>query len=234
MYKVAIVEDDKESVQKLQSFIEQYTKETGEKFSVSVFSDGEDITTDYEPVYDIIFMDVEMPHMDGMTAAERIRQVDPEVVLFFVTNMAQYAIHGYKVEALVFLVKPVTYFVFSQELKKSIERINMRKKNFLLVSTEGGMLRINVSEISYIESIKHNLIIHTKKDSYTINGTMKSMEEKLAEMGFFRCNNGYLVNLDKVEYIKQNIVTVDGTELQISRPKKKAFLETLAKYAGMA
>ena len=100
MIRVAIVEDDAEVQGVLQEYVRRYTRQYGTEFEVTLFADGVDILDDYRAVYDIIFLDVEMKHLDGMTTAERIRQMDAEVILIFITNMAQYAIRGYSVGAL--------------------------------------------------------------------------------------------------------------------------------------
>ena len=110
MIRVAIVEDDAEVQGVLQEYVRRYTRQYGTEFEVTVFADGVDILEDYRAVYDIIFLDVEMKHLDGMTTAERIRQMDADVILIFITNMAQYAIRGYSVGALDYVLKPVPYF----------------------------------------------------------------------------------------------------------------------------
>ncbi len=91
----------------MQEYVRRYTRQYGTEFEVTVFADGVDILEDYRAVYDIIFLDVEMKHLDGMTTAERIRQMDADVILIFITNMAQYAIKGYAVGALDYVLKPV-------------------------------------------------------------------------------------------------------------------------------
>ena len=116
MARIAIVEDDPQEAAKLRGYAERYAAESGKPLEITLFSDGEDIVTDYRPEYDIIFLDIQMKRLDGMSAAERIRLLDADVVLIFVTNMAQYAIRGYAVDALDFLLKPVPYFAFSQEM----------------------------------------------------------------------------------------------------------------------
>ena len=138
MIRVAIVEDDAEVQGVLQEYVRRYTRQYGTEFEVTVFADGVDILEDYRAVYDIIFLDVEMKHLDGMTTAERIRQMDADVILIFITNMAQYAIRGYSVGALDYVLKPVPYFAFSQQLLKAVARLEKRAKHYLTVPVEGG------------------------------------------------------------------------------------------------
>ena len=150
MIRVAIVEDDAEVQGVLQEYVRRYTRQYGTEFEVTVFADGVDILEDYRAVYDIIFLDVEMKHLDGMTTAERIRQMDADVILIFITNMAQYAIRGYSVGALDYVLKPVPYFAFSQQLLKAVARLEKRAKHYLTVPVEGGLRRLDTASIYYL------------------------------------------------------------------------------------
>ena len=110
MFRIAIVEDQEETRENLNRFVRQYAQEQGLQVEISLITDGAEIAEHYTPGFDIIFMDVEMPRLDGFGAAEAIRAVDADVVLVFVTNMAQYAIRGYEVDALDYVLKPVNYY----------------------------------------------------------------------------------------------------------------------------
>ena len=100
MIKIAIVEDEAMYAKQLEEFLHQYEAENQEAFEITIYSDGDQIVNKYKSQFDIILMDVEMKFMDGMSAAEEIRKMDSEVVIIFITNMAQYAIRGYAVDAL--------------------------------------------------------------------------------------------------------------------------------------
>ena len=122
MIRVAIVEDEAEIREQLMGYVQRYTRQYGTAFEVKTFADGLEILEDYRPAYDLILLDIEMKHLDGMETARRIRELDPEVMLVFITNMAQYAIKGYAVGALDYVLKPVPYFAFSQQLQKVEEQ----------------------------------------------------------------------------------------------------------------
>lgn len=232
MINVAVVEDDEVSAKTLERYLKRYGEETGEDLNVTRFCDGDEIASDYKPLFHIIFLDIEMRRLDGMRTAEIIRTMDRDVILIFVTNMAQYAIKGYAVDALDFLLKPLPYFAFSQQMKKCVERIKCRNNCYLLLPTENGIIKMDVSQIVYIESIKHKMFVHTSDETYVFTCTMRELEEKLLSRNFFRCNNGYLVNLAHVKRVAEGCATVGKFELLISRPRKKAFMEALAAYVG--
>lgn len=232
MISIAIVEDEKNYQEQLRQYILRYEQEYGEKTELHFFTDGDEILDHYAAVYDIIFMDVQMRRLNGMDAARRIRKLDENVILIFITNMAQYAIQGYEVSAMNYILKPISYFPFSQELNKAVKKLKQKDENYIAVMQDQGLVRLNANQISYVESFGHNLTVHSDKGDYTFRSTLKEMEGKLKSASFVKCNSGYLVNLRYVEAVKQNVVIVAGDELPISRPRKKEFMEALTDYMG--
>ena len=232
MIRVAIVEDEAEIREQLMGYVQRYTRQYGTAFEVKTFADGLEILEDYRPAYDLILLDIEMKHLDGMETARRIRELDPEVMLVFITNMAQYAIKGYAVGALDYVLKPVPYFAFSQQLQKVEAQLRRRTRHYLAVPVEGGLRRLDTSRIYYIESEGHRVHFYTEEGDFAAPGALKALEEKLADRPFARCNSGYLVNLAQVQAVQQNTVEVGPYELQVSRPKRKRFLAALTDYIG--
>ncbi len=230
MIRIAIVEDEAAYAQQLKEFLHQYEKEKGEAFEITHFSDGDGIVHNYKPKYDIILMDIQMKFMDGMSAAEEIRKVDNQVIIIFITNMRQYAIRGYAVDALDYVVKPISYFAFSERLNKAVERISRRVHHNILLNIKGGMLRLSVEDICYVESQGHTLVYHTVNGDYEASGTMKEAEENLGEYHFCRGNKGYLVNLAHVDGMQDGCAIVRGEKLLLSRGRKNAFMEALTNY----
>lgn len=232
MVRIAIVEDDEKYVGQLRQYMQRYREETGTELTLSVFRDGAEILENYVPQYDLILMDIEMKLVDGMTAAEEIRRRDQEVALMFVTNMSQYAIRGYEVGALDYILKPVSYFAFSQKLTRAISKISNRKIRYVTIPLRSGYMRMAASDIYYIECQGHTLYFHTAKGVLEMHGTMKSAEETLKGLHFSRGNNGYLINLMHVEGIEDKCAVVKGEKLLLSRPRQKDFMQELTRYWG--
>ena len=232
MVKIAIVEDDSQYIDTLKEYIARFMRENGVSIDLKIFTDGKQIVFDYEPMYDIILMDIEMPGLDGMSAAEKIREVDKDVIIIFITNMAQYAIKGYQVRARSYILKPVNYYSFEMELKEAVGTLAKKKNDALLLPGEDGLVKVMVGDIYYLESQKHQMLIHTKSGVIQIRETMKNMEEKLAEYYFERCNVSYLINLSHVNGIVSDCVDVEGEQLPISRQKRKGFIAALSNYVG--
>ncbi|MCD8104220.1 MAG: LytTR family DNA-binding domain-containing protein [Lachnospiraceae bacterium] len=230
MIRVAIVEDEAPFAQQLTEYLHRYETEKQENFAVTRYTDGDEIVENYKAQFDIILMDVQMRFMDGMAAAEEIRKQDSEVVIIFITNMRQYALRGYAVDALDYVVKPVTYFAFSERLGRAIGRMKHRQSNHVVVNIRGGVLRIDAGDIYYVESQGHTLIYHTNSGVYEGAGTMKEIEESLTPYDFFRGNKGFLINLAHVDSVKDGCAVVKGEELMLSRARKNQFMEALTNY----
>ena len=230
MIHIAIVEDEKSYIKQLTEYIDRFSREFSQEIKLSVFTDGDEILEKYTADYDIILLDIQMQFIDGMTAAEKIREMDKSVVIMFITNMTSYAVKGYEVDALDYMVKPVEYFSFSQKMSRAIGRIKKREEHYLLVSVEAGVQKINIEDLYYIESFGHQLIYVTKKGRYSSRGVMKKMEDTLTPYGFYRSAKSYLVNMKYVEGIFEGCCLIHKESLQISRKKRKEFMEVLLNY----
>ena len=233
MYHIAIVEDEKDFSEQLQSFLRQYQEEHQISFKISVFYDGAEILEDYQQIYDLILLDIEMPKVNGMEAAGQIREMDNDVTLMFITNMASYAIHGYEVGALDFVMKPITYYAFSMRLTRALKRVRQQEQQQILLTLPGGVKKIGVQQIYFVEVQNHVLTYHTDEGEISLRGTMQSAEQSLAaSKSFAKCNHWYMVNLKYVSEVQKNTVIVAGHELEISRRNRTPFLKALADFVG--
>ena len=233
MIRVAIVEDDEYAAKTINDYVTRYAQENGRRAVVTLFRDGDQIAHNYRPDYDLILMDIQMAFMDGMTAAKHIREKDPEVIIIFVTNMAEYAIQGYGVNAFDFMVKPGAYLSMARKLDRALGKIARKEKKHIVVRSSGGLHKMETEDIFYVESLGHRLIFHTHSGNVETNYvTMQTAEAKLAGLNFFRCNKGYLVNLEYVEAVVDGCAIVHGDRLIISRRKRNAFMEALTEFVG--
>ncbi|HFI0292909.1 TPA: LytR/AlgR family response regulator transcription factor [Streptococcus suis] len=232
--KIAIVEDQKIEQERLQTYIQTACRTRNLPVEIRCFNDGIDISSDYQKQFDVIYLDVEMEIMDGMTTAKKIRAVDKDVLIVFVTNHSQVAIQGYSVEAIDFLLKPLSNFVFEEHFKKILRKLPSQEEEqaFLYVKHKASTVKIAQSDILYIESQGHQLHIHTDRDVITTSNALKNLEPLLDPKTFFRSNSGYIVNLAHVEKVEGNLVYLRGEALPISRPRKKDFMTALTNYVG--
>ena len=232
MINIAIVEDEDQSADILNDYLAEYFTEKGEEYAIARFDEAVSFLSEYKAVYDIVFMDIELPDLNGMEAAEKMRINDTQTVLIFVTNMAQFAVKGYEVDALYFIVKPVKYPVFSRKLDKALNVIAKRVNATIDIMLNGVLTRLAIGDLRYVEIEKHTLRYHAD-NTVECWGTLKKVEEQLAPYSFLRCNNYCLVNPKFIVKVEEfEIKLNDGTVLQISRPRKQNFMKELAAYLG--
>lgn len=229
---VAIVEDSPAEAELLRSYFARFTREHGVDFTLTCFASGEEFLNKYRPAYDLVLMDIGLPGHNGMETAAALRERDRSVTLIFVTNMAQFAVKGYEVDAFDFVVKPVGYSNFALKLQRALNKLDTRRDSEVLVTLSDSMVRLSASQIKYIEISGHRMVYHTTDGELYAYGNLKEVEATLGGGMFARCNNCYLVNLNYVRAVQGHTVTVGSDELQISRPRRKAFIQALNDYLG--
>lgn len=233
--KLAIVEDDDRDKARLDEYVKRYSDENNVLLQKDCFDDGAQIVEAYArgEKYDVILMDIEMNQMDGIKAAECVRKQDRDVIIVYITNLAQFAIKGYEVGALDFMVKPVAYEMFRQKLKKAEHRITSREERFLIIHSRDGVFKIYTKELIYVEIRNHLVIFHTMKGLYQCTGSLRKIEQMVRGMAFSRCGASFLIHLSHVVKISGDYVIVTGEEhIPISRTKKKSFMQDLTDYYG--
>lgn len=234
MINVVILEDEKAAAERLKSYIDRFSSEKSVCFNVTVYDNAVSMLEGYKADADIIFVDIQMPLMNGMSAAHRIREIDESVIIVFVTNLAQYAIKGYEVGAHDFVLKPVRYESFAMKLERLCHIVGHSDKTDTVVfAGKDRMRRVSADEIIYMEVVNHDITVHLTSGEFKVRGTLSSMREKLAHRHFAMCNSCYLVNLAHVKGVDGDTVAMGGGfKLRISQPKRKAFLQEIAKYLG--
>ena len=233
MYKIGIVDDEAKIIEHISSYVKKILDEKQEPFELETFTSPHAFLQDYKEGYDILFLDVMMGDMDGMELARRIRKVDQNVTIAFITLVAKYAINGYEVGAYDYILKPVEFDAFAARFSKILLHVGKAKstgKRITLRSRDS--LRILSSrEILYVESNAHYLIFHTFDEAIKHRGKIKDIAQSLDDGRFALCNQCFLVNLQHIDSVDDDYVYLDnGEKLAISRLKKKAFLSVLSNY----
>lgn len=227
---VAIIEDEKTESDRLIDYLQRYGREHSVKFNINVYKNGLDFMDGFKPVYDIVFMDIQMPVMDGMKTAEKLRTIDGECCLIFVTNIAAMAIRGYDYNAMFYLVKPLSYSVFAFKFDRVIAQIQKHKDDSIILNVIGSLIKLSMSSIYFVEVVRHDRIYHTAEGDFKVYGTLLDAEKDLPSESFVRCNACYLINLKYVTEITGDEVCVAGHKLKMSRSKKSAFQKALFDY----
>ena len=230
MINVAVVEDEKNAAELLVSYFGKYGKEYGVDFRTVCFDNPVDFLTKYSAGYDMVMMDIEMPDMSGMETVRRLREADSEVMVIFVTNLAQYAVKGYEVDAFDFIVKPVIYAEFAMKLTRAVKNIRSRDSRDIWVSTRSGKKAVNTGKLIYVEIMRHEITYHTETGTVVGSGTLGGVSELLKGLSFAQCSRCYLVNLRYVTEVTADEVVVGGERLAIGKTRKKEFLKEFNNY----
>lgn len=232
MLRIAVVEDDAPTREKLCTLIRDHAVSKGKDLAVTPLEDGSSLLGGALSGYDIIFLDIMLPGLTGMEVAERIRAGDPDVVLVFVANAAQYAIKGYAVGALDFVLKPVNPYEFLVKLERALERAAQRRQRPITLQTADGVQVLSSRDILYVETRDRKLFYHTTRGCFAVRSSIQSAEALLGSLRFVRCNQCYLVNLRHVQSVQGDFVTVGRDRLEVSRRQRAAFLEAMLQYVG--
>ena len=234
MRNIAIVEDEDKAAALLKGYIEEYAQKTGQEFNIKRFTNGVDFLEDYKSTYSVVFMDIQMPYKNGMDIAFDLRERDKNISIIFVTNLSQYAQKGYEVDAVSYLMKPVSYYDFAMKFKKALDVYSMNEEQGITLAVAGGLCRISTDKLMYVEVAKHRLYYHLVDDVIEVTGALNKVEEELKQYGFMRCNQCFLINPKFVVSVKGYEVKVGNETLAISRPKKASFMEELTTWLAGA
>ncbi len=241
MVKIGIVDDCAADRENLQAALCRYRDTEGVEFDVCEYCcAGEMLAA--RASFDILYLDIDMPGMSGMELAESIRQTDGSVVIIFCTNLQQFAVSGYKVGALGFLVKPIEWYSFELFQQRALAAVALharmkdaaRTKKILV--KDGALTRsIAVSDLAFVEVRKHTLsyVVRDragKETVYTSRGSLQALADELAPHGFARSGASYLVNLALVDSVNGMNVQVGEHVLPIGRKFKESFKAAFSRY----
>lgn len=230
----AIIDDEEKQSEKLVELLTLFHDEVesnSDNYHIDTFNNGDLFLSNYHKNYDIIFMDIKMPTESGMSVAKKLRNIDSDVKLVFVTQMSQYAIDGYQVGAYDYILKPINKTRFFSMMKRCLRKIEENNsKDIILLKTQYGQTNINISSIRYIEVQGHKCVVHAE-DDYSVWLTLSKIEQMLSAYEFFcRINSCYLINLNYVKSSKGYEVNISDTTLYISRDKKKNFQIAMSRH----
>ena len=200
------------------------------EYNLIEYSSGEDLINNYDKV-DLLFLDIRMNGLSGMDVARKIREFDNNVEIIFTTSIEQYVFEAYEVRAYRYLVKPIEHEKLRKQVKLCIDDY-LRKNSIISINSNKATVKIPIGEILYVEVMKKEVTIYTESKVYTIEISMKKVEEKLFNYGFFRCHHSYLVNLTKVSEIRGKAIFINDKEIPISRTRYKALKVKLVNLLG--
>lgn len=236
---IAIVEDNPRDRDVLADYLQRAASSGDfgpdlrpEDLRILSYADGEAFVEGRPERVDIALLDIEMEPLNGIEAARRIRAFDDDMVIVFVTNLFQFALEGYEVQALDFIVKPVRYQGFVTVMSRALQTIERRRPHYIRLEFGRSQSLVDVASITYVETQRKRLMVHTRGGVDHCASSLKALAEKLEPYGFAMPHQSYLVNLAYVERIDALSTVVAGDAVPISRHKRAAFTQAFATYIG--
>ena len=232
MLLIAVVDDDPKDASLLKECVENYCKTNSLAVMIHMFHDGLDLIRSTEN-HDVVFLDIQMGRLDGLETARFIRKINKETILIFVTNMAQFAIRGYEVDALDFILKPPSMASIIYVLDKAMKRLDGggSKSQFSLKTPE-GTISLSANDITYVEVFDHNLVYHTTRGDYTVRGRLSDVSEKLSPDRFVMCNRSFIVNLRHVSNVTSDYLLIGDTRISVSKSHRKELMRRFSSFLG--
>ena len=228
-FKVAIAEDDPQYAKELQDNLTGFESEHNVCFSVETYGNGVEFLEKYQGTWDLVFLDIDMPGMNGMEAARDLRAMDSEVMIIFVTSLAQYAIQGYSVGAFDYILKPCSRYELDMKLQLALRQLSNRSRQSLMIKQDGDVYKVPVAKIYYVEINSHKLCYYTELGNYELSSvqTLGKLEQELEPLGFVRCNKGTLINSRHIDSIEGDCIYIGTHSISVSRSHRKAVMQKL-------
>ena len=233
--QIAFCDDEQFYREKIKYLLEEYLQAKGMLYTLHLFLSGEDFLEQCENNvrFDIVFLDISMEEVDGIQAAQRIRSFHSDTYIVFVTAFIDYALEGYKVNAVRYLMKDTLEIALEECMNAILQKMQVARVTFSFLE---GEKRLYTDNILYVESRGHKSIFHYMESemvSYQIYDKLDSVERNLEGYGFLRIHKSYLVNMKHIRKISNYIVSLDtGEELHVPRLRFQAVKEGFVAYKG--
>ncbi len=231
MLLIAVVDDDPRDSALLKGCVEEYCQKNNHAAVVHVFHDGLDFIRSAE-THDVVFLDIQMGKLDGLETARIMRKINHESVLIFVTNMAQFAIKGYEVDALDFIIKPASAASIAYVMDKAMKRLDGNSRALFSLKTSEGTISLAENDIAYVEVFDHNLVYHTTRGEYNVRGRLSDVSEKLNPERFVMCNRSFIVNLRHVSNVTADYLLIGDTRISVSKSHRKELMKRFSSFLG--
>jgi len=231
--KIAICDDDSQELNRISSFIDTYKRIRNVPLIYSTFLSAAELVSKVSSEgYNILFLDILMPGINGMQAAHEIRSIDAEVKIVFLTTSPEFAVESYEVKAYDYILKPVSKDKLFSLLDAVFAEEQMLMEG-LTIKTQSGIARILFSRLAFVEIMNKKLYFNMADNSVQeVTSSLAAFEEKLlARSEFVKVHRSYIVNLWQVSELRSNeIITNSGKTVPVSRLLYKSVREAYMKH----
>lgn len=220
MLYIAVVDDEKTHRDILVRYIEEWKRDTHREIEVESYDSGEAFYFAWceDQRCDVLFLDIMMEETDGISLARRLREKGKDIVIIFTTGIADYMQEGYEVEAMHYLLKPLSREKVRECLEKCVRR-KVSVKSEVLLQTEEGLIKVSIDQILYAEAVGHYSMLVCMDGPMQVKTGIRELEEKLREYGdFVFCHRSYLVNIRRISRMgRREIIMDNGAVVPVSR-----------------
>lgn len=228
--RIAICDDETQIQEVLKEKISRYCFVNDIELELQTFESGEKLLEQELNGIDALFLDVDMPGMDGLETAKAIREQNRDMLIIFLTAYSEFVFESFKVDAFRYLVKPVPEHEMTETLDAIREKLCSPEEN-LSFQFQNEMYSIRYSDIIYIEGMRDKIWIYCKDNTYRWRGALKNLNEMLMEKGFFQVHRSYIINMNKIQkYNSQTVVMEGDYRVPISKYRLDDFKEEYIKY----
>lgn len=227
--KIALIEDEEIYSSYFKNLINQYESNNSLFIELDIFNTSITFLEKFKANYDIIFIDIELPDINGLELSKKIRKIDEEAIIIFITNLAQFAINGYEVNAYDYIVKPIKYERLEAILNKISTKVE-KNADFFNIKTTSGYLKIRCKDVYYISVDDHLVYLHLKNKNYECWDSLKNIEKTLPKDFFVRISKSKIVNIFHIASIgNKTIILSNDLELTFSPLLKNQIMDALNK-----
>lgn len=228
--KIVICDDHQSDISVIKDILLSYPPTQSSK--IDTYTSGDNLIQSIKEnvKYDIAFLDVDMPLINGIDLGRTIKELSPNTRIVFVTSYPQYAIEAYNCEAFNYLLKPVDTNKAIDVIKRLVQKYKEENK-YIIIKEKSKKVRININDIYYIECYKRHIFYHLKDEIHDTVDNISKVLDKLKEYGFYQIHQGYIVNFNKIKcFDKYSAILDDNRSVEISIRKKKEVLLAYSKY----
>ena len=229
--KIAVCDDDSSQRAYLSNIVNTWAKKKNYLIELKQYEGSSPFLIDYgeEKDYDILLLDIEMPGINGIDIAKRVRQENTAVQIIFVTGYYEYFSDGFDVSALHYLIKPVDEARLCSVLDRAVGNLQYRQRAVLITDTE-GTVKVPLADIFYAEAQNVHVIVYTNQGTYRMRMTLSNFAQQLDDT-FYKVHRSYIVGMKYIRKITRNeIVMTNGALIPISRGKYDEIHGALIKY----
>lgn len=226
MLSVAICDDEELVRKEIAELIAAYFVRADIDGHFTEFADGESLVAAYQngtADYQIVFLDIKMQGINGISAARELREYDSKALIVFITSSAEYVFHGYEVKAFRYILKSELHHAFRKILEECVAELSAEQENIYTFRTGADTVSVRLSDILYFESDRRRVTLHLKQETYTFYGKLDDMEKALKGRDFTRCHQSFLVNAKQIKTVSRTEVLLkNGQSLPVSKSRREA------------